>query len=169
MLSNDDVPDNFRLIDVQAGCVVSSVAKPSYFALSYVWGPSENDLRATSMNINNLKKPHSLTQEVLPRTILDVMKLVLDLGGKYLWVDRLCILQDDEVDKSLQIPRMDSIFCLAELTIIAASGSGARDGVAGLSVSRKLEQDICRVSPNMALMTFPPDDAFPSCTYSQHG
>lgn len=167
--SNDDIPPNFRLIDLQAGCVVEATVRVPYFALSYVWGPSENDFRATSTNIDDLKKLHSLTQVELPRTIIDVMKLVSDLGGKYLWVDRLTILQDDEVDKSLQIPRMDSIYSLAELTIIAASGSGARDGVAGLSTPRRLDQDFCRVSPKVALMTFPTENAYSSCAYSHRG
>jgi hypothetical protein len=167
--SGDDFPASFRLIDLQADCIVDSIVKPSYFALSYVWGPSEGDLRATSENIDNLKMPHSLTQEALPQTIRDIMKLVSDLGGKYLWVDRLCILQDDEADKSLQIPQMDTIYSLAELTVIAASGSGAHDGVAGLSNPRKLDQDICRVSSRMALMTFPTENPFPSCSYSRRG
>jgi hypothetical protein len=140
MVCNDDVPPNFRVINVHTECVIDAPIKPSYFALSYVWGRfAENDLRATSENIDNLKKEHSLTQEVLPQTILDVMKLVFELGGKYLWVDRLCILQDDENEKARQIPCMDSIYSLAELTIIAASGSDAHDGVAGLSVPRSVE------------------------------
>jgi len=169
MLGDDDLPDNFRLVDVQAGCVVDSPVNPSYYALSYVWGLSENDLCATSANIDDLKKPYSFTQVSLPRTILDVMKLVSDLAGRYLWVDRLCILQDDDVDKSHQIPRMDSIYSLAELTIAAASGSGAHDGVVGLSIPRKLDQNICRISPNLALMTIPTENEFPNCTYSRRG
>ncbi|OCK73655.1 HET-domain-containing protein [Lepidopterella palustris CBS 459.81] len=166
---SDDIPANFRLIDVKARCVVDSIVKPSYFILSYVWGPSGNDLCATSANINDLKKPHSLSQRALPQTILDVMELVSDLGAKYLWVDRLCILQDDDMDKSLQIPQMDTIYSLAELTIIAASGSSAHDGVAGLSIPRKLNQDICPVSSKVALMTVPTENSFPSCTYSRRG
>lgn len=169
MLNDDDVPANFRLVDVQAGCVVDSPANPSYYALSYVWGPSESDLCATSANIDHLKRPYSLTQEALPRTIHDVMKLVRDLGGKYLWVDRLCILQDDDLDKSLQVPRMDSIYSLAELTIVAASGTGAHDGVAGLSTPRNLDQDICRISSKLALVTIPTENEYPSCTYSRRG
>jgi hypothetical protein len=169
MLSNDEVPPNFRLVDVEESCVVDSVVNPSYFALSYVWGLSKDDLRATSANINNLKKSYSLTHEVLPQTILEVMRLVADLGGKYLWVDRLCILQDDEVDKALQIPRMDSIYSLAELTIIAATGSGAHDGVAGLSTPRKVDQEICQVSSNLALMAIPTENTYSSCAYSRRG
>ncbi|KIW87378.1 uncharacterized protein Z519_12014 [Cladophialophora bantiana CBS 173.52] len=169
MLQNDSIPPNFRLIDLQERCVVDSPAHPSYFALSYVWGPSENDLRATSASIDDLRKPHSLTQEVLPRTIFDVMQLILGLGGRYLWVDRLCILQDDDMDKSLQIPRMDSIYSLAELTVIAASGSGAHDGIAGLSVPRKVDQDVCRISPTLALVTFPTKNLYESSVYSHRG
>ncbi|OQV03466.1 hypothetical protein CLAIMM_08507 [Cladophialophora immunda] len=169
MLQNDDMPPNFRLIDVQRRCVVDSPVRPSYFALSYVWGPSKNDLRATSANIDDLKKPHSLTEEALPRTIFDVMQLVSDLGGRHLWVDRLCILQDDDADKSLQIPRMDSVYSLAELTIIAASSSGAHDGVAGLSVARSVEQDVCRISPTMALITFPTENLYEGSVYSHRG
>jgi hypothetical protein len=166
----DDVPPNFRVINVHTSCVVDAPVKPSYFALSYVWGRfAENDLCATSKNIDNLMKPHSLTQEVLPQTIVDVMKLVFELGGKYLWVDRLCILQDDENEKAQQIPCMDSIYSLAELTIIAASGSDAHDGVAGLSVPRSVEQDTCRIGDKLAVMTIPTENAFPNCTYSQRG
>ncbi|KAI9761601.1 MAG: hypothetical protein M1840_001760 [Geoglossum simile] len=166
---NEDFPANFRLIDLKADCVVDSIVNPSYFALSYVWGPSKDDLRATSANINMLKTPYSLTQETLPQTIRDAMKLVSDLGGEYLWVDRLCILQDDDLDKSFQIPRMDTIYSLAELTIVAASGSGAHDGIAGLSIPRNLDQDTCRISSAMALMTFPTENAFPSSIYSRRG
>jgi hypothetical protein len=169
-VDNDDVPPNFRVIDVHTDCVVEAPINPSYFALSYVWGLfAENDLCATSGNIDILKKEHSLTQEVLPQTIVDAMKLVLELGGQYLWVDRLCILQDDENDKAQQIPRMDSIYSLAELTVIAASGSDAHDGVAGLSVPRSIEQDTCRIRDTLALMTIPTENCFSSCTYSQRG
>ncbi|CZR60207.1 uncharacterized protein PAC_10103 [Phialocephala subalpina] len=167
---NDDVPPNFRVINVHTMCVIDAPIKPSYFALSYVWGRfAENDLRATSENIKNLQKKYSLIQEVLPQTILDVMKLVVELGGKYLWIDRLCILQDDENDKAQQIPCMDSIYSLAELTIIAASGSDAHDGVAGLSVPRSVEQYTCRIGHKLALMTIPIESAFPKCTYNQRG
>jgi len=170
VVSSDDVPPSFRVINVQTSCIIDAPINPWYFALSYVWGRfAEDDLRATSENIESLKKEGSLTQEVLPQTILDAMKLVFELGGKYLWVDRLCILQDDDDEKAQQIPCMDSIYSLAELTIIAASGSDAHDGIAGLSVPRSVEQDICRIGDKLALMTIPTKNAYQNCTYSQRG
>jgi Heterokaryon incompatibility protein (HET) len=168
--SKDKVPTNFRVIDVHSNFVIDAPIHASYFTLSYVWGHlAESDLCATTENIHDIKKQNSLTQKGLPQTILDVMKLVFELGGQYLWVDRLCILQDDDDDKAQQIPCMDSIYSLAELTIIAASGSNAHDGVAGLSVPRSIEQDTCRIGDSMALMTIPTENAFSNCTYSQRG
>jgi hypothetical protein len=166
----DNVPPGFRVIDVHTMCITDAPIHPSFFALSYVWGHlRENDICATTKSIDALKEKHSLTQQGLPRTILDAMKLVSELGGTYLWIDRLCILQDDDNDKAQQIPRMDLIYSLAELTIIAASGSDAHDGVAGLSVPRFVEQDTCRIGDELALMTIPTENAFLTCTYSKRG
>lgn len=166
----DNVPPSFRVIDVHTSCVTDAPIHTSFFALSYVWGHlGDNDLCATTKNIDALKEKHSLTRQGLPQTILDVMKLVSELGGTYLWVDRLCILQDDDNDKAQQIPCMDSIYSLAELTIIAASGSDAHDGVAGLSVPRSVKQDTCRIGDELALMTIPNENAFPACKYSKRG
>jgi Heterokaryon incompatibility protein (HET) len=163
------LPETFRLIDVKAGCIIDATNHHPYYALSYVWGPSNNDLYTTTSNIHDLKKPNSLIQRVLPQTIVDAMQLTDQLGGKYLWVDRLCVLQDDDTDKSLQIPKMDVVYSLAELTIIAASGSSSYDGLAGLSTPRTTTQDTCLVSTNVALMSMPTENEFPHCAYSQRG
>lgn len=168
---NDDVASGFRVIDVHTNCITDAPIHTSFFALSYVWGHlGENDLCATTKNISTLREKHSLTQKRLPQTILDVMTLFSELEGTYLWVHRLCILQDDDAnDKAQQIPRMDSIYSLVELTIIAASGSDAHEGVAGLSVPRSVEQDTRRIAGELALMTIPNENPFPACTYSKRG
>ncbi|KAI9730326.1 MAG: hypothetical protein M1818_008229 [Claussenomyces sp. TS43310] len=84
------------------------------------------------------------------------MMLVSAIGGQYLWVDRICIIQDDEADKARQIPMMDKIYASTCLTIIAASGSGARDGLAGcISRPRRLKQDSVNVSEDLTLLVVP--------------
>ena len=61
----------------------------------------------------------------LPATLEDATKLVRDLGKKYIWIDSLCIEQDDAKDKSAQIDLMDLIYESAWLTIVTLSGTAA--------------------------------------------
>lgn len=72
------------------------------------------------------------------------MTITREIGLKYLWFDTLCIIQDSENDKYQQIDRMDSIYSLALLTIVAASGHPADVGLPGVNRSRKIAQ---RVEP----------------------
>ncbi|KAK6852343.1 heterokaryon incompatibility protein [Apiospora arundinis] len=55
------------------------------------------------------------------------------LGYRYLWIDALCIIQDNDHDKTLEIDRMGHIYRNAELTICAEGSPGA---VAGLFVEK---------------------------------
>lgn len=63
----------------------------------------------------------SLTAEILPELLVDVMDLVVQLAERYLWTDTACITQDDIYDKQRQLPVMDSIYSNAALTIIATA------------------------------------------------
>lgn len=36
-----EMPESFRLIDVDSDCIIHSVQKPRYVALSYVWGAAK--------------------------------------------------------------------------------------------------------------------------------
>jgi hypothetical protein len=47
------------------------------------------------------------------------------MGEKYLWVDSICIVQDDPVVANAQINQMDLIYAQAVLTIVAATGQNA--------------------------------------------
>lgn len=60
----------------------------------------------------------------LPQTIEDVITVTLDLQFQYLWVDMYCIKQNDMLDFHTQIQQMDRIYRGAEITIIAAAGTG---------------------------------------------
>jgi hypothetical protein len=65
--------------------------------------------------------------EELPRTVRDAITVTRSLEYGYLWVDSLCIIQDDKQDQDLQIGMMDEIYSNATLTI--AAGSGLRKSV----------------------------------------
>jgi Heterokaryon incompatibility protein (HET) len=63
----------------------------------------------------------ALLESELPRTIADAIALCEQIGERYLWVDALCIQQDDEKDKARQIRNMGCIYRSAVLTIVNAS------------------------------------------------
>lgn len=126
------LPKGFRLIDVQKMCIVGGNIASRYLALSYVWGHSKT-LRNTKDISIDLETGAGLSErlEELPKTIRDAIELARELGERYLWVDSLCIIQDDDEDKANQITAMDAVYGSAVLTIAATSGKNADAGLAG--------------------------------------
>lgn len=142
-----------RVIDVNKHCVVAVDGPYRYVTLSYVWGQARQ-LLLTKGNKGDLMTPGFLKvmQEVVPRTIFDAIDLVSKMDEKYLWVDALCLIQDDEEDMKAGIQIMDSIYQGSFLTIIAASGADANSGLPGLcSGSRGLKHSIETVMPGIRM------------------
>ena len=129
-----EIPKSFRLIDVDSDCIVYSVQKPRYVALSYVWGEARA-LRNMKDIKKDLEVKGSLLERAkeLPNTIKDAMSLTRKLGEQYLWVNSLCVIQDDPDDQAQQIAAMDLIYSSAVLTIAAASGDTADAHLAGMT------------------------------------
>jgi hypothetical protein len=123
------------LIDVEEQCLVPAGQGSRYLALSYVWG-SVPSLQTSRANQRDLQVPGALSQspmeEQIPLTIRDAMGLTRSLKVRYLWVDSLCICQDDEDLKHTQLEAMGSIYANAVVTIVAASGHDAAHGLCGL-------------------------------------
>jgi hypothetical protein len=66
--------------------------------------------------------------EKLPQSIQNAITVIRRLGIRFLWVDALCILQDDSGDKASEISAMWEIYKDAIVTIAAASSASANDG-----------------------------------------
>jgi hypothetical protein len=136
---------NMRLIDVSQACVVRLSPVPEYVALSYVWGlDSGGQFRCSKSNIEDLEKPGELGKINLPATITDAILVCKQLGRRFLWVDRLCIIQDDELDLQGQLEQMAAIYHQATFTIVAATGDGATHGLAGVSRERNSGQNVLK-------------------------
>ncbi|KAI1210567.1 HET-domain-containing protein [Annulohypoxylon truncatum] len=145
-------PERLRLIDVRTLCIVEAPDECPYFALSYVWGDEKDPFQALLGQLEVMKVPGYLEEQTLPRTIVDAMVLTKEMGVDYLWVDRLCVIQDSDADKAVQIPQMDLVYSRAALTIVAAGGT-ALDGLAGINgTSRSINQKIARVAQDLSLM-----------------
>lgn len=82
----------------------------------------------------------------LPHTVKDAISLTDSIGQRYLWVDRLCIIQDDLDDRASQIAAMGRIYSLATLTIAAITGDNANAGLSGMSAGpRNFQQHTTKV------------------------
>ncbi|PQE16156.1 heterokaryon incompatibility protein [Rutstroemia sp. NJR-2017a BVV2] len=129
-----DSSTKLLLIDVGAEYLVEQENPACYLALSYVWGAKRGSILLTSTNLEALKQPGSLgsTKCTLSKTIRDAMGFTVNIGYQYLWIDRLCIVQDDEVNKQTHINRMGSIYTHADLTIVAADGDDPEYGLRGV-------------------------------------
>ncbi|KAK0738893.1 heterokaryon incompatibility protein-domain-containing protein [Schizothecium vesticola] len=120
------------LIDVERVCIVPAEPHYRYLTLSYVWGK----LPFTQLNLKNLPTMQvdgafSDTAVTLPKTITEAIEVVRSLGERFLWVDALCIVQDDVRTKEAQLQGMAAIYAKAYLTIVAAGGSDANHGLFG--------------------------------------
>ncbi|KAK8071713.1 hypothetical protein PG996_005061 [Apiospora saccharicola] len=128
------------LIDTQQMCLVPAAPEMTYVALSYVWG-----------QVRMLKT----AKDQLPRTIRDSIGLVPLLEERYLWVDSLCIPQEDEEMKHINISQMAAIYEGASLTIVACDGKDAEFGLRGLrrsSQSRSLP-GVLPLAPGISITT----------------
>ncbi|CAN9280255.1 unnamed protein product [Alternaria alternata] len=122
------------VIDTRDACIVPGRTVSRYVALSYVWRNDQKDaespkverLLLTRSNLSEFHKPGYLSKTAavhLPQVVQDTIELVQKLGERYLWVDCLCIVQDD-VDTRAQVERMGDIYSGAYFTVIGATSSG---------------------------------------------
>ena len=137
------------LISVARNCLINANGGEKYVALSYVWGARVRQFRTSKATLNFLQSEGSMsTMEIrnqLPETITRAMHLTSLLGLDLLWVDSLCIVQDDPVHIAAQIDGMASIFSNSYLTLCAADGADANSGLCGVpecSQPRSIQQDI---------------------------
>ncbi|KAH7068095.1 heterokaryon incompatibility protein-domain-containing protein [Paraphoma chrysanthemicola] len=97
-----------------------------YAALSYCWGGLQ-ELRLLRTNMQSFQSSPIATAQ-LPETLRDTIALCRRLKLGFVWIDALCIVQDDEVDKKQEISRMCSIYENSSVTIVAATATSVAQG-----------------------------------------
>ncbi|PYH63637.1 HET domain-containing protein [Aspergillus vadensis CBS 113365] len=128
-------PFVLKVIDCQTRQIVPLQPGWKYFALSYVWGP----LSAEESTVR-IQKPEAMLPDKVHGTIKDAIRVVNNLGGRYLWVDKYCIDQDNAQEKHDQISHMDLIYSGAYATIIAAGSDISISGLPGVGAVPRRRQ-----------------------------
>ena len=131
-----ELPDILYLVDVENKCIIVANGIPKYIALSYVWAHASNQCELTKENLVFMKQPGSLNSHQISSrmsgTVRAAMSLGQSIGVRYLWVDRLCIIQNDPLRKAEQIDAMGGIYLHSYLTLAVADSGDSSSGLRGI-------------------------------------
>lgn len=118
--------DHLRLIVVDTN--LASTVK--YVTLSHCWGKLDF-MKLVQAILGSFQE--SISYPHLPLTFRHAIDVARRLGFEYIWIDSLCIIQDDKDDWQREAPRMASVYGGSSLNISAAA---AHDGSEGLFFDR---------------------------------
>lgn len=104
----------------------SRVDNFKYAALSYCWGGV--DPRSKTTNDNFRDGYRDIEFSSLPQCLQDAVTVARGLDIRYLWIDALCIIQDDANDWAREAGTMLGVFQNAFLTIGAAVSASFHEG-----------------------------------------
>lgn len=133
---------NLLLIDVEQERLVHADSSVRYVALSYVWGArgsTVNNFETTKAALDHLLTSLADIPDI-PMVVHDAIRFTAEVGERYLWVDRLCIVQDDAANKHENINQMDIIYASAVFTIVASHGTSGDDSLPGVRPGTRVPQ-----------------------------
>ncbi|KAF5871935.1 putative heterokaryon incompatibility protein [Botrytis fragariae] len=94
-----------------------------YFTLSHCWGKTAPKTTLLRSNIEFMLREINFSQ--LPNTFQEALLVVRKLGGRFIWIDSLCIIQDSETDWLVESVSMCDVYSNSYCNICATA---ARDG-----------------------------------------
>jgi hypothetical protein len=103
----------------------NSRPRPVYITLSYRWS-SDDDFKLTEVK---LKSGFRGRIKDLPRTFRDAVMVARSLSVRYIWVDRLCIVQDSKVDWERESVEMGRVYANSFCNIAASASTSPKGGL----------------------------------------
>jgi hypothetical protein len=120
-----------RIIDIEGKPIIRETngAHGQYIALSYCWGTSGKNILLSNSTYDDFTTI-GIEMGTLAKTIQDAIIVCRNLDIKTLWVDALCIIQEerDLADFKKEAPRMSEYYSNAYLTLIAGSARDCAHG-----------------------------------------
>jgi hypothetical protein len=98
-----------------------------YLALSYRWGIGRGMPQTTLKTLEMYKK--KISWDTLPSAFQEAVLLTKSLGVRFLWIDSLCVVQDDPSDKLCAALELDRIYGNSFLTIASTSAAEPTKGL----------------------------------------
>lgn len=103
--------------------------KDRYMAVSHCWGhiPQSEQFRLLNGNIETLKE--NIDYAALPQTFRDAVDLSRRLGVRYIWIDSICIIQDNAADWVSESAKMGSVYSHSYFTLAVSSSPSSLVGL----------------------------------------
>ncbi|KAI1115763.1 heterokaryon incompatibility protein-domain-containing protein [Nemania sp. NC0429] len=118
--------DIIRLVPSDKLDTLSSTFR--YIALSHCWGSSIS-VPLTTKQGNYDANTKGIRIDSLPKTFKDSVLVARGIGVRYLWIDSLCIVQDNEMDWVLESAKMAHVYQGSYFTIAATSSAHGGGGL----------------------------------------
>ncbi|GAW16662.1 hypothetical protein ANO14919_060980 [Xylariales sp. No.14919] len=132
--------------------LVIAESEHSYVALSYCWGKDQ----PCKLTKQKLREGGIFIMSDLPQTILDAIEVARNLDVWFIWIDALCIVQDDLESMQVELGKMPAIYSNATVTISAASAATCDHGF----LEPRKAVDFNRVTFKMRLRTREGEECF---------
>ncbi|KAI1452651.1 HET-domain-containing protein [Annulohypoxylon moriforme] len=121
-----------RLVDVGSGgdeprLRITSGKTGRYLALSHCWGPNPDAVIRTKLATLE-EHQNCIPLARLSKTFHSAVMITRSLGIQYLWIDSLCIIQDDVSDWERESAKMGDIYSSAFATIAASASPDSSTG-----------------------------------------
>ena len=105
-------------------------AAPSYTTLSHCWGtPGGHPPPLRTTRDTYASRTNGIEWSDLTVLFQDAIGLTRAIGCRYLWIDSLCIIQDDKQDWIEQSVLMADVYSNGYLNIAAAAGSSSSESL----------------------------------------
>jgi hypothetical protein len=114
-----------------------------YACLSHCWGGSQ-PVKLLTTNLESMKS--GIKFDDLPKTFQDAIRTARELGLNFLWIDSLCIIQNDFEDWRLEAAAMADIYGKATITITATSALNCHAGFLPKLDDRKFSKVVLKTN-----------------------
>lgn len=122
-----------RLVSIGSNAVKLVITKglqtlPRYATLSYCWGQKP----FTKLKRHNLDifLDRGIPLEELPQTFVDAIDVTRQLGLEFIWIDALCIIQEetDNIDWEIEAGHMRSVYGGSFVNLAASTATSVHSG-----------------------------------------
>ncbi|KAI1476512.1 HET-domain-containing protein [Daldinia eschscholtzii] len=118
-----------QLVETKSDPVFSQSTDIQYATLSYCWGPPAESSRQFKTETSSLgERMRGFGVDQASPILQDAIRVTRALGIRYLWVDAVCIIQDDKQDWYRESSQISLIFQNSTLTICTPASSSCQEG-----------------------------------------